>query len=239
MSLAARKFCQYLQSDDFKKRIFDGTANSVKLTVENDIYYNFDEAAIDWEKKHIEDIFLETVEKKLGKKCFEYCKTLKLLRNTFKKLKYTKVWSRVSSAIIPTGVFFGTMVGGSMINPLLGTTLTTVEIAGVLFWKVFINEFEATREKTFNKKIESFSQGSVEKKLRETYAPVVTETIKTMIKTTLTKDIKTLEKNIEAKIEDLCSNDYVIVVISSLNSTISGLNTSLRAIQFKKCVEVG
>ena len=227
MSLAARKFCQYLQSDDFKKRIFDGTANSVKLTVENDIYYNFDEAAIDWEKKHIEDIFLETVEKKLGKKCFEYCKTLKLLRDTLEKLEYTTSWSTV---IIPTGVV-GSVVGGTIFNPVVGASLATVGITGIIIWKGIFNKFEASREKTFRKKMESFSQGSVEKTFREKYARVVTKTIKTMINTTLSRDIDLLEKTIEAKTDDLCSNDDVLAVISSLNSTISGLNASLRAIQ--------
>lgn len=79
--------------------------------------------------------------------------------------------------------------------------------------------------------MESFSQGSVEKTFREKYARVVTKTIKTMINTTLTRDIDLLEKTIEAKTDDLCSNDDVLAVISSLNSTISGLNASLRAIQ--------
>lgn len=230
MNLATERLFQYLLSDDFKKEIFDGTANSMKLTVENDICFNIDKAVIDWEKKHIEEIFLETVKQKFGEQCFAYCKTLKLLRDTLEKLKYTTMWSRVRSAIIPTGAV-GSVVGGTIFNPVVGASLATVGITGIIIWKGIFNEFEASREKTFRKKMESFSQGSVEKTFRKKYAHVVTETIKTMITTNLTREIDQLEENIKNKTEDLCSNDYALAVISSLNSTISGLNASLRAIQ--------
>ena len=230
MNLATERLFQYLLSDDFKKKIFDGTANSMKLTVENNIYFDIDKAVINWEKKHIEEIFLETVKQKFGEQCFEYCKTLKLLRDTLEKLEYATMWSRVSSVIIPTGAV-GSVVGGTIFNPVVGASLATVGITGIVIWKGIFNDFESSREKTFRKKMESFSQGSVEKTFRKKYARVVTETIKTMINTTLTRDIDNLEKIIEAKTEDLFSNDDVLAVISSLNSTISGLNVKLRAIQ--------
>lgn len=156
LNLATERIFQCLLSDQFKKKIFDGTANSMKLTVENNINFEIDKAVIDWEKKHIEDIFLETVKQKFGEKCFEYCKTLKLLRDTLEKLEYTTSWSTL---IIPTGVV-GSVVGGTILNPVVGASLATVGITGIVIWKGIFNEFEASREKTFRKKWNRFHKAA-------------------------------------------------------------------------------
>ena len=158
MNLATERLFQYLLSDDFKKEIFDGTANSMKLTVENNIYFDIDKAVINWEKKHIEEIFLETVKQKFGEQCFAYCKTLKLLKDTLEKLEYTTMWSRVSSAIIRTGAV-GSVVG-TILYPVVGASLATVGITGIVIWKGIFNDFEASREKTFRKKWNRFHKAA-------------------------------------------------------------------------------
>nr|XP_022304819.1 uncharacterized protein LOC111111919 isoform X1 [Crassostrea virginica] len=158
VELASQRFLKYLHIKDFKKKMFEETADCTRFNVETRLLSCIDTAAIDWEKEHIENIFLETVQKVFGEKCVQACETLDRFKKKIEKLSNDSWLSTIFTFILSSGVIGG-LVRGITLNPAIGVAATATTIVGGLVWKGLFTDFTAVREKNFQGQIGGLIKG--------------------------------------------------------------------------------
>ena len=210
--------------------MFEETADCTRFNVETGLLSCIDTAAIDWEKEHIENIFLETVQKVFGEKCVQACETLDQFKKKIEKLSNDSWLSTIFTFILSSGVIGG-LVRGITLNPAIGVAATATTIVGGLVWKGLFTDFTAVREKTFKDKLEVLSKDKIEKIFRKRYERVIKVSINIIIKRTLPQYIQDLENDKSTWTDNFCSNEEDLSSIRSLNDAITELKTSLDDIE--------
>lgn len=210
--------------------MFEETADCTRFNVETRIIFCIDKAAIDWEKEHIENLFLEKVKKVFGEKCVQACKTLDLLKKKVEEQNNDSWLSKIFSFIFTSGVIGG-LIRGTMLNPAIGAGVTAPGLVGGLVWKGILNDFKVVREKTFNEKLNDLSNDKIKRIFRKRYEQVIKKSINIVIKRTLPQYIKDLHEDKSTWTDKLCSNEEDLSIVGSLSDAITELKTTLDDIE--------
>lgn len=229
-----RQFSRYIDDPTLHAKILKQVEKSWRLRIEVDIDTHIEIKTKHWEKKHVPQIFQETIVQTLDKKMRRICQSeTEYLMKGFRvpiDLHKQKSFGIFKTALTIAG---GYALSACVLQPEIAATLAGggIAMAGAVRFG-FLSKFKDVCNDALKVRIHNLTTENIRKALDERYAKTIKNTMRNALDTMQT-NINRMQEEEKKKQTKHTVHTSKLDTIMSLNTTISNIKERLQDIEEK------